>query len=88
MLFREDRGSADKQRPAPGQHFQAGAVLGQLAAGERQRHAAGALAVDGGADVDGSVRVPEHLHDPHGDVVPANGLRRGADVQSVGQYHI
>ena len=88
MLFCEDRGSADEQRPAPGQHFQAGAVLGQLAAGERQRHAAGTLAVDGRADVDRGVRAPQQLHDAHGNVAAPDCFCCGTDVQAVGQHHV
>ena len=88
MLFCEDRGGTDKGSPHPGQHLQAGAAFCQPALRERQRHAAGTLAVDGRADIDRGIRLPEELHDLHRDVVAADGLRRGADVQTVGQYHI
>ena len=88
MLFCEDRGGTDEGSPHPGQHLQAGAAFCQPALRERQRHAAGTLAVDGRADIDRGIRLPEELHDLHRDVVAADGLRRGADVQTVGQYHI
>ena len=41
----------------------------------------GALAVDGGADVHGGVRLPQQLHDPQRRVIPAKGLHGGAQLQ-------
>ena len=44
--------------------------------------------MDGGAHVHRGIRAPQQLHDAHGDVGAAHCLRRGADVQTVGQEHV
>ena len=88
VLLGEHGGHADQPRPAEGQHFQPGPPLGQFALGKGQGHAARTLAVDGGADVVGGVRLPDQLHDVHGEVVPAHLLRGGAQIHPVGQDHV
>ena len=88
MLFCEDGGGTDEGSPHPGQPLQAGVAFCQPALGERQRHAAGTLAVDGRADIDRGVRAPEHLHDRHGKVIPADGFGGRPDVQTIRQHHV
>ena len=88
VLLGEHCGRTDERGPHPGQHLQARALLGEGAAAERQRHAGGALAVDGRADVDRGVCAPQQLQDAHGNVAAPDCFCCGADVQAVGQHHV